>query len=181
MPYDNLNKVTILGCGWLGTALAKSLNLKGYQVLGTRQSEQGVAELKAQGINAYQLSLSATSGKLESLEVFNCETLILSFPPKLKQGQKDYPDKIKNAVNAAEKSGVKRLILVSTTGIYNGLSGKVAEDTGLDLSAEKVETLNQAEQAVLALSRQKSFSFSNNSRKYFFSQFKISYNDNRYI
>jgi len=156
MHPDNSKSVAILGCGWLGTGLAKSLLSQGFQVLGTRQTEQGVAELAAEGITAKQLTLSSNSDGLHQHDAFDYQTLVICFPPKLKQGQQDYPDKVAGVVRAAEKSGVKRLVLVSTTGVYNGLSGTVTEESELDVSAAKVAILRRAEQALASFSGEKS-------------------------
>ena len=102
------------------------------------------------------MSLPADESELLNHPAFNQNTLIIAFPPQLKKGQANYPEKVASIVKAAEKSAVKRIILVSSTGIYNGLSGLVSEDSKLDLTKDKVSILRAAEQAVESFNGSKS-------------------------
>ena len=60
-------------------------------------------------------------------------------------------------VRAAKlNSQVKRIIFISSTGIYQGLSDVVNEENELEVSINKVNLLVEAEQAVLAFNQQSS-------------------------
>ena len=148
--------VAIIGCGWLGTPLAKLLQTKGYEVLGTCQSDTSVQTLRDADINGLKLSLPADESDLISHPVFRQHTLILAFPPQLKKGHANYPEKVASIVKAAQKTAVKRIILVSSTGIYNGLLGEVSEDSELDLTNDKVKILRAAELEVESFNGSKS-------------------------
>ena len=50
-------KISILGCGWLGLPLAKSLLSKGYEVKGSTTSESKLEVLKNAGISPFQIQL----------------------------------------------------------------------------------------------------------------------------
>ena len=142
--------VGIVGCGWLGTALAQQLIKEGVAVLATRSNTDNVEQLKSQDIDAEVLSLPAEQGLLNSHAIFNRQCLVLAITPQFRQGRLDYAEKIQQLVAAAKaNSCVEKIILLSSTAIYNGLSGQVDESMALDLSADKVPVLNQAEQAVL--------------------------------
>jgi nucleoside-diphosphate-sugar epimerase len=52
----------------------------------------------------------------------------------------------------AELGGVKKIVLLSSTAVYNGLSGLVDEQSVLDMNADKVATLIRAEKAAEAFS-----------------------------
>ena len=48
-----MNRIAIIGCGWLGLRLAKNLIENNYKVLGTKTTEKGVDilnKLKIKGI-----------------------------------------------------------------------------------------------------------------------------------
>jgi len=156
MNQNNKPSVAIIGCGWLGMPLAKSLIADEISVIGTRQSVAGIELLNQHKIANEQLVLPADSDTLAKSESFKQSTLVLAFPPQLKKGNADYAEKIKNIVQAAEKSGVKRIILVNSTGIYNGLSGEVDETTTLDESDPKAKVLAQAEYELMLFSGEKS-------------------------
>lgn len=82
--YDN-EKISILGCGWLGLPLAKSLLSKGFSVKGSTTSLEKMSTLKNTGIDAFQIALSENeiSGKIDSF-LSNSEILIIDIPPKLR-------------------------------------------------------------------------------------------------
>ena len=142
--------VGIVGCGWLGTALAQQLIKSGVAVLATRSNTENTDQLISQGIDAEVLSLPADQGLLNSHAIFNRQCLVIAITPQFRQGRVDYAEKVQQLVAAAQESNsVEKIILLSSSAIYNGLSGQVDESMVLDLSADKVSLLNQAEQAVL--------------------------------
>ncbi|RZJ28768.1 MAG: short-chain dehydrogenase, partial [Flavobacterium sp.] len=53
-----MTEISILGCGWLGLPLAKSLIQKGYSVKGSTTSENKVDVLQANNIDPFVISLS---------------------------------------------------------------------------------------------------------------------------
>ena len=147
--------VGIIGCGWLGTALALSLLKNDVSVLATSSQLKNVKELTLQGISAQPLILPAATELLEQHDVFTQQCLVIAIPPQFKQGLTDYGDKIAQLVSAAQKRGmVQRIILLSSTAIYQGSAGKVDENHLPHLSFEKVQVLHQAEQAVLKFNQQ---------------------------
>jgi len=148
--------VGIIGCGWLGTALAKQLLASNYKVLATTAHDDSAAKLIGQGVEASKLTLpiTLTPEKFAQSVIFSSNQLVICLPPRLKLGQSDYPKKIKQIVAAAQLSGVKHLILISSTAIYNGLSGQVNEQHPLDFNADKVQVMHNAEQELLAFTGQ---------------------------
>jgi len=152
-----LDSVGIIGCGWLGTPLAKTLLAEDVDVLATRSNKENTAVLTEQGIEAEVLLLPATTAEmfaqLNQHRVFKQHNLVIAITPQFKQGRADYGEKVAQLVEAAKVQGqVKRIILLSSSAVYNGLLGVVNEETSLDLSAEKVQALHDAEQAVLKFS-----------------------------
>lgn len=147
--------IGIIGCGWLGKALAITLLKKGMSVLATSSKPENVEQLNQQGINAQQLILPADSSQLVQHDVFTQQCLVIAITPQFKQGRTDYADKIAQLVSVTQQRGiVQRIILLSSTAIYHGLKGSVDEECSLNLTTEKVQILNSAEQAVLNFSKQ---------------------------
>ena len=161
--------VGIIGCGWLGKALAASLLEQGVSVLATSSEQGNVDKLNEQGIPAQQLLLPSNTKQLGQHDIFTQKCLVIAITPKFKQGRTDYAIKIAQLVEAAKERGVvQRIILLSSTAIYQGLDGLVDENTNLDIVesslvalgsvkpdlVEKAPILYTAEQAVLNFYRQ---------------------------
>jgi len=152
---DNFSSVGIIGCGWLGKALATRLLEKGRSVLATTSKASNVEQLGAMGINAQQLTLPTSVEQLIAHDIFAQHCLVIAIPPQFRLGKADYADKIALLVNVAQQRGlVQRIILVSSTAVYNDLAGQVNEDNALNLTTEKVQVLNQAEKIALNFSKQ---------------------------
>ena len=155
--------VSIIGCGWLGKALALRLLASNVKVIASYQSQQSLAKLNALNIPATQLMLPILDDvmcchRLEAITgvdiaLFQQEVLIIAIPPQLKKGRKDYPLKIQQLVRLAELGKIKHIILLNSTAIYNGLEGAVNEASKLDGNAEKVASLLAAEHAVQGFSK----------------------------
>ncbi|PKG86172.1 NAD(P)-dependent oxidoreductase [Colwellia sp. 75C3] len=148
---EGITSVGIVGCGWLGSALANQLKKQGVAVLATRSNIENAALLKSQDINAEVLCLPTEQALLNSHPIFKQQCLVIAITPQFRQGRVDYADKVKQLVESAKVGNcVEQIILLSSSAIYNGLSGQVDEHIELDFSADKVSVLNDAEQAVLS-------------------------------
>ena len=149
--------VSIIGCGWLGQALATRLMANKIDIIASYQSKKTSDKLADLAISATKLILPLseeviTADSLDNItnvdvSLFQQSVLIIAIPPQLKKGRVDYPLKIQQLIHLAELGGTQHIILLNSTAIYNGLQGRVDEISKLDLSAEKVASLVAAEQA----------------------------------
>ena len=143
-----MKQISILGCGWLGLPLAKSLIAKGFSVKGSTTSLEKISLLEKVGINPFIVSLSAVEVSDEtkiSIENFleNSEILIIDIPPKLRGDSKEsFVDKIQNIIPFIEKSSVKKVIFVSSTSVY-GDTSTMLTITELDKSIPETESGKQ--------------------------------------
>lgn len=155
--------VSIIGCGWLGQALAQRLLAKNTSIIASYQSQQTFEKLSELDIPATQLILplvddAMSSNSLDNMtnvdpRLFQQDVLIIAIPPQLKKGRLDYPLKIQQLVHLAELGNTKHIIFLNSTAIYNGLIGRVDEKSQLDLDAEKVAHLVAAEHTVKTFSK----------------------------
>ena len=145
------NSVGIIGCGWLGKALTSELVSQQYSVIVSTQHKEKVAALSELGaqVECFTLSNIKPTEDDFKLSLFQQSCLIIAIPPMVRQGKTDYPDKIKHIVQLAQTGNVQQLIMISSTAIYNGLTGNVDENSKLDLSTKKTEIIHQAEQQAL--------------------------------
>ena len=115
-----MKQISILGCGWLGLPLAKSLIEKGFSIKGSTTSLDRISILENSGIQAFQIEISESQiqGKINSF-LENSEILIIDIPPKLRGNTKEnFVAKIKNLIPFIEKSKIQKVLFVSSTSVY---------------------------------------------------------------
>ncbi|WP_420401754.1 SDR family oxidoreductase [Flagellimonas sp.] len=140
-------KIGILGCGWLGFPLAKSLIQKNYEVHGTTTSLDKLELLKNAGINPYVVSLSASKidGEIQDF-LSQIDTLIINVPPRLRgTNQESFIAKMQLLHKEIKGSSVSGIIFISSTAVYGDVSGEVTEATPTMPNTESGKQLVQAE------------------------------------
>jgi nucleoside-diphosphate-sugar epimerase len=143
-----MTRISILGCGWLGLPLAKTLLENDFSVKGSTTSIDKLSVLENLGIQPYLIALSEneTTG---NLDVFleNSKILIIDVPPKLRGSEKEnFVSKIKNVIPFIEKSSVENVLFISSTSVYGEDNLVVTEETELNPDTESGKQLVQAEQ-----------------------------------
>lgn len=125
--------ISILGCGWLGLPLAKSLLKKGHSIKGSTTSSERLKLLSLEGIEAFRLTVSP-KGITGDMKRFLAETdlLIVNIPPGLRRDpEKDFVGGIDSLAKAIDAAAVKKLIFVSSTSVYEDTL-KIPEYTEAD-------------------------------------------------
>ncbi|MXO07377.1 NAD-dependent epimerase/dehydratase family protein [Flavobacterium sp. HBTb2-11-1] len=146
-----MKKISILGCGWLGLPLAKTLIAKGNSVNGSTTSENKLPILQDAGINPFLVNIES-DGISENIESFLAESeiLIIDIPPKLRAvdpnaEKKAFVEKIKNLIPFIEKSPVNKVLFVSSTSVYGDDNDLVTEETTPNPDTESGKQLVLAE------------------------------------
>lgn len=142
-----MKQISILGCGWLGLPLAKSLIAKGFSVKGSTTSEDKIQILKDVGIEAFQLEISESgiTGDMDSF-LENSEVLIIDIPPKLRAASSEnFVKKIENLIPFIEKATLGKVIFISSTSIYADENSIISESTNPQPDTESGKQLWEAE------------------------------------
>ncbi|MCG8577109.1 MAG: dTDP-glucose 4,6-dehydratase [Flavobacteriales bacterium] len=114
--------VSILGCGWLGTPVAFQLAESGCEVKGSSTSDEKINRLSKTGIETYFLDLNHDN--IPVLQDFlESEILIFTVPTS-----KVNLEALKNFLFKVNFSDVKKVILISTTAVYNNHPHPITED-----------------------------------------------------
>jgi len=121
-----MKNISILGCGWLGLPLAKSLLDKGFLVKGSTTSLEKISILESTGIFPHLVTLSAVEGQNNEIAISslleNSEILIIDIPPKLRENYKEnFLAKIQNLIPFIENAKIEKVIFVSSTSVYADL------------------------------------------------------------
>lgn len=126
-----MKNITVFGLGWLGEPLAKALIEKGFNVIGTKTSGEGVEKMRAEGIPT-ALFNATENFYLKDPEVkalFESETQIITIPPEAHHSIKEYLPMIRAMVKTAIYCGVKRIIFTSSISVYGDNHGELIESS----------------------------------------------------
>ena len=142
-----MKQISILGCGWLGFPLAKSLLKNGYLISGSTTTVEKIALLENAAITPFLIQISDVTieGKMDSF-LKNSEILIVNIPPKLRREySENFVGKIQNLIPFLEKSSVKKVLFVSSTSVYSDDNTTITEDTIANPDTESGKQLLKAE------------------------------------
>lgn len=116
----HLKKVSLLGSGWLGLALAKRLKSQSYSVATSTRSTDKLESLSKQGLNPFLIDLSQNA-KLPSA-FFDSDVLIVSITSK----ELEYHERVADYIHA---SPIKQIVYTSSTSVYPADSQQVKESS----------------------------------------------------
>lgn len=123
-------KIAIAGLGWLGQPLASRLSNFGYTVKGSVTTVEKATLLQQNGLNAFPLEISemGVKGEVKAL-LENIDCLMIMIPPGLRRNTgADYVLKMVRFLEEIKKASVPKVILVSSTSVYDDSQGKVTEN-----------------------------------------------------
>ena len=122
-------KIIILGCGYIGTALAHLAKSQGHQVLGVVRSDKSKQQLESVGIPSVAFDISSSDWS-----VLPGDFDAVIYAASTGGGGPDaytlaYDLGVKNAIRWAEQSKVRCFIFTSSTGVYRQDDGaRVTEE-----------------------------------------------------
>ena len=137
--------ISILGCGWYGQALAKTLIGAGHTVKGSTTSPQKFSALASEGIDPYLVSFLPGDEHYDDV-FFTCDVLFISIPPKSRSGEgKGFIGKIQGIIRAIKKHDLKKVVFISSTAVYADINTDVDELSDPQPNTEAGRILLQAE------------------------------------
>lgn len=116
-----LPTVLVLGCGWLGMALARQLAAAGHPVLGTTTTPENLPVMAAAGIQGHLLRLGADFGAPAEALLHRllsaADVLVLNVPPRAAAAGA-YPTLLRPIHRAVAAAGTPHVLFVSSTSVY---------------------------------------------------------------
>ncbi|NRA92280.1 MAG: SDR family oxidoreductase [Psychroserpens sp.] len=113
-------KICIIGCGWLGLPLAKSLIKKGFQIKGSTRATSKLELLRKEGIDPYLITVFPDEiiGNLDDC-LKDCHTLVLNIPPGFRKNPNlDLKTQMEHFIPGLENSSIHNLLYISSTSVY---------------------------------------------------------------
>jgi nucleoside-diphosphate-sugar epimerase len=137
------NQINIIGCGYIGQLVALELIQQQLKSVAYVKTEHSLSVCQQKHINTVQLDLDSV---LSLIEVKN-EKILYLIPPN-PEGNKD--NRIKNFINAIQVQPPKKIVLISTTGVYGDCAGNwVDETSSVKPDAPRAKRRADAEQQLI--------------------------------
>ena len=127
-----MNKVSILGCGWLGKPLALSFLEDGFLVKGSTTSAEKIDVLEALNIETHLVNIS----EFEEYDAFlESDILIIAITSKDVDG-------FENLITQIQESPIQKVIFISSTSVYGRVNKVMTEeDEVLQTPLTEIENL----------------------------------------
>ncbi|MFO6298776.1 SDR family oxidoreductase [Rahnella selenatireducens] len=129
-----MKKISIIGLGWLGMPLAMALASKGYNVVGSKTTPDGVDAARMIGIECFPLVFTPEMEcEAEDLEqLLNVDALIITLPARRTvEGSELYFQAVQQLTDSALAHNVRRILFTSSTSVYGDHEGVMKEDAPL--------------------------------------------------
>jgi len=139
--------ISLLGCGWLGFPLAKSLISNGFSVMATTTTFSKLKIMENAGIDPYLVQFLDDVQVPELKNFFNAEILIITIPPGRRDpnGFDNYRKMVRFVGDQLPDSRVSKLILISSTSVYGDINDIVDEFTEANPDTESGKLMADTE------------------------------------
>lgn len=130
-----MNSVAIVGLGWLGMPLGLALAAKGWQVTGSKTTQDGVDAARMCGLESYCLTLTPemVCDADDLSELLDVDALVITLPAsRTAEGGGNYLQAVQQIVDSALAANISRIIFTSSTSVYGGGAGKMTESSSLE-------------------------------------------------
>jgi nucleoside-diphosphate-sugar epimerase len=144
-------RALVIGCGYVGTPLAKRLVDLGHEVWGIRRTAESAAELQQLGIKPFAADISQP-GALDALPgsfdwVVN---LVSSGKGGAAEYRQVYVEGNRNLIEWARKQPVKKIVYTSSTSVYAQNDGSAVKETSVAApTTETSQILVEAEKVLI--------------------------------
>ena len=144
-------KISILGCGWLGLPLAEQLISDGFSVKGSTTNAAKLSLLSSKNIDPFLLELNPAIKGGRIKEFFSSEILIIDIPPGGKDDKVSFHTKqVRSILEETASSSVQKVIFISSTSVYGNTNRQVTEDDELNPDRESGKALKSVEEMLFA-------------------------------
>lgn len=129
-----MHKYFIIGLGWLGNPLAKTLKSAGHVVAGTTRNANKAIELKQAGIDTCLFDLyTEDSSSFKAIEKpMQDAYLVINIPPGRKNFSPElFVQQMKLLFEFACHQKVKHICFISTTSVFGEVKGRISNATSL--------------------------------------------------
>lgn len=147
-----MKKISILGCGWLGSPLARNLLAEGFTVKGSTTRSEKLSVMRDVGILPYRIRLDPALEPQEVEDFFDTDLLIIDIPPKTRdKGAGFHPQQMEAVAAQIKKAGITHCIYISSTSVYPNLEREVSEEDAVSAENAKEVKAGHSEGSAAAI------------------------------
>jgi nucleoside-diphosphate-sugar epimerase len=136
--------VSILGCGWLGSALGKHLVESGHRVNGSVTKPPKLSVLNNMGMQSFLLEIIEDTSIDPGSAFWTCDALVISSNVKL-DNNAGYLNGLKDVAQILLSKNVRRIIIVSSTSVYGDSNSGISESGPVQPSTTSAQRLVEIE------------------------------------
>ena len=163
-----LPEVSIVGCGWLGFAVAQRLIQLEVRVAGSTTTPKKLAGLRSIGVDSALLRLDppvigeeSTHHNSEPLKrLFSARQMVVTIPPPPIDEAASYVSNLTELVARWTPAGPAHLIFISSTSVYGDANGPTDENSMPDPTTSSARLMYAAELALAKACHAKQFRLS---------------------
>ena len=142
-------KILVIGAGWLGTQLATQLKADGHELwLSSRSASK--SSVVTEQFGHFVLDLAQSVRPTAELASLFKDALILCTVPASRSDGEGYIRALTQLATLMKQLGAAACIHLSSTGIYEGLTGNVDEKSQLQLADPRIALLDTGEKLLAA-------------------------------
>ena len=139
-PCLTTEPVAIVGCGWLGLAVAQRLLQLDTPVIGTTTTTARLQTLRSSGIEAVLLRLEPANSTISApsdsvppsgplARLLSCTRLLFTIPPSGLDSADAYVGTLRELLDRWNLPSLKHVVFVSSTSVYGGALGCMTEES----------------------------------------------------
>jgi nucleoside-diphosphate-sugar epimerase len=127
-----MSGISIIGCGWLGLPLGTALAESGYTVKGSTTTESKLATIAEHEIIPVLADFSKDVNQEALVQLTHCDVAIITVPFSRKKTAEENKALYKRIAGTLSLEGVERVIMISSTSVYDDESGVYTESDALE-------------------------------------------------
>jgi len=138
---NKVNRLVVLGAGWLGHALCVNAQQAGWKVQGTHRSNTREFDFERQ----FKLEGNQLIHQVDLDNAF----WVCAIPPRSRHSESNYLETLTAALALSKKLNAKGFLLCSSTGVYDQEPGVYSESSDIACANPRQTKLYQVEEQVL--------------------------------
>ncbi|WP_298775059.1 SDR family oxidoreductase [uncultured Shewanella sp.] len=140
-----IKSVSIVGCGWFGLPLAKALVKAGFDVRGSKRTEEQALLLQQEGISGFCVDLDDSETLSAGLPQLDSDCLVVNVPPGFRRDPDAYLRRLIRLKQRVVDCQYQRIIFISSTGVYPS-QNQIATEADAEIHSIASQYLLEAEQ-----------------------------------